>query len=51
MVGSRSPQRVQYKLAVTVNHCLENQVPTYIAVFPSPTSAVVVTCDQPLVIN
>ena len=43
-------QQVQYKLVVTVHHCLRHQAPTLLADHYVPVSDVA-SCCQPLVIN
>ena len=45
------PQRVQYKLAVTVHRCLRYQAPTYLIDYCVPVSDVAGTCDPPAAIN
>ena len=45
------PQRVQYKLAVTVHRCLRLRAPTYLADYCVPVSEVAGRCDLPDVIN
>ena len=47
------PQRVQYKLAVTVHHCIPHRAPRYLAttVCQSQKLLVASICDLPNVIN